>query len=554
MKKKISLYIKDMSLKEFDLIHKAIRTISEDYDSLNETLKAQLRQVFTVERTITSVTQMVQHLNKSTDKKSIFYIIYSQTRSQWFLIWPDATGKFNTDASSLLITDTTSSDDDVIIKRTLHKMSELIEKDSIPFISPLQKLFTVVKKDYQSINDAVDDINQLPSPKSMFYIVFDIAKRYWYLLWLDSNNQLTVENKMMIKQRFYQLSQDRKQYYIEELSKIRSWSSLLSSAKAKQQKNKRYLQSLQQLMAATNPDDDKRLDIDSFKSKLPPQITTKNREKLALLFKAYNQIDSIMRKQQKYQLLCKELLKNPYGTFESRMKTLCQVISCLEPIGQIGDDGKLKKAQEIITLLLPKPLSSQYSEKKIKITNSNSTEWVHIIKDYLLKIKNEEDFCNFIANYPEKHEVKTILSVDRTISRTRHDIKRKLIKTFDSVNWTFLERIEKMNKFQEQLKGKCLSKYLDCFIQLYLIFTEEILNIEECLQQIDEQCQKFASQLEEAQMKLDDELVTLVRNRIKERPGLKTNLQTLMRQQQKSKLRSRQSSTSSSMLGGQDDD
>jgi hypothetical protein len=224
----------------------------------------------------------------------------------------------------------------------------------------------------------------------MFYIVFDIAKKDWYLLWLDSDNQLTVENKMKIKQRFYQLSQDRKKYYIEELSKIRSWSSLLSSAKAKQQKNKRYLQSLQ--LMANSRDDDQRLGIDSFKSKLPPQITTKTPGKVALLLKAYNQIRDIsntslegggspptsqassraaMTTQLMDEQRYKRLLKNPFGrsfgrSFESRMDTLCQVISYLGPTD--GLDEKLKQAQEIISPYLP-PLSP----RKRNIDGSNST-------------------------------------------------------------------------------------------------------------------------------------------------------------------------------------
>jgi len=57
------------------------------------------------------------------------------------------------------------------------------------------------------------------------------------------------------------------------------------------------------------------------------------------------------------------------------------------------------------------------------------------------------------------------------------------------------------------------------------------LNIDDCRQQIDKQCKEFASRLEIAQMQLDDELITLVSDRIKERPGLKPNLQRLMRQQ-----------------------
>jgi hypothetical protein len=539
-----------MSLKEFQksedgLIHKAIRTISEDYDSLNETLKAQLRQVFTVERTIKSVTKMVQHLNKSTDKKSIFYIIYSQTHSQWFLIWPNATtDKFNTSVSSLFMTDTTSPDDDVMIKITLHNMSELIKKKSFPFIFQLRKLFTVVTKDYQSINDAVDYINQSPSPKSMFYIVFDVAKRDWYLLWPDSaNNQFTNENKMMIKQRFYKLSQEIKQYYIKELSKIRSWSSLLSSAKAKQQKNKRYLQSLQ-LMAAKRLDDDQRLDIDSFKSKLPQQITTKTRGKLALLLEAYNQIRAVpptsqassrgsasaMTKQLMDEQRYKQLLKNnnPFApTFELKMNTLCQVISYLGSTD--GLDEKLKQAQKIISPYLP-PLSPRYPQIKIQITDSS--EWIEIIRNYLLQIKDKENFCNFIAQYPQEYEVENALLNKRSVHICQKSpVNGRVKNTLHTYNLTFLERIEEMNKFQEQLKGKCLSKYLDCFIQLYHIFTEPTLNIDDCRPQIDERCKEFASRLEIAQMQLDDELITLVSDRIKERPRLKPNLQRLMRQQ-----------------------
>jgi hypothetical protein len=248
----------------------------------------------------------------------------------------------------------------------------------------------------------------------------------------------------------------------------------------------------------------------SMASSLPQQITTKNDEKRKILLEAYNALISKqpVTEQQKLYFELTNLKIEKTKTIE----TLRKIIDTLQPMDDETETNPIIKAKNIIL----------WESKSKKVQISDSPKWVENIKNALLHIIQDPDFCNLFAPYLNDYNIDSLLSNTGTGSTRGH--KRK--DSDCEYRLTFKARHTNLEKLKKYIEEVCLNNAdLNYFRNLCEAFSVDLVDFESKCPDIIQHCDSLKKRLEEAQEKLDAELLEFLKLRIPTRLGLKQKIQ-----------------------------
>jgi len=309
------------------------------------------------------------------------------------------------------------------------------------------------------------------------------------------------------------LSDKQLQSYLKRLLQARSRFSL-SSAKADQAKNIKYLQLLKLKSKSS-----------MASSSLPQQITTKNPTKLEILLEAYERL--ISRQPVTEQRLDFELTNLKINK-KSTIDTLQKIINILQPMDDDTRENPIIEAKNIIEK------ASITIETTVPI--SDSSKWIDKIKNTLLRIIEDPDFCKLFEPYLDENYISSKLSstgrqvIGPTAHKRKTGIPIKFKRTFEECRMN----LEDLKKYNSSVCSNNVD--LKYFSELCKIFSVEFDFGNKC-RDIIMYCTKLAETIEKAHKNLDDDLIKFLKLYIPTRLKLKQNIQQILKSQVGSPLR-----------------